>query len=29
MRMLVSSDDDYELHVQRPPDSCFVNNYFE
>ena len=25
----VSSDDDYELHLQRPPDSCFVNNYFE
>ena len=25
----VSSDDDYELHLQRLPDRCFVNNYFE
>ena len=25
----VSSDDDYELHLQRLPDWCFVNNYFE
>ena len=25
----ISSDDDYELHLQRPPDSYFVNNYFE
>ena len=21
-------DDDYELHLIRPPNSCFVNNYF-
>ena len=25
----VSSDNDYELHLQRVPDWCFVNNYFE
>ena len=25
----VSSNEDYELHLQRQPDSCFVNNYFE
>ena len=25
----MSSDDDYELHLQRLPDSCFVKNYFE
>ena len=25
----VSSNDDYELHLQRQPHSCFVNNYFE
>ena len=24
-----SSDDDYVLPLQRPPESCFVNNYFE
>ena len=25
----VSSDNDYELHLQMPPDSSFLNNYFE
>ena len=22
-------DDDYELHLIRPPNSCFINNYFD
>ena len=25
----ISKDEDLELHVKRPPDSCFVNNYFD
>ena len=25
----ISVDDDYELHLIRPPNSCFINNYFE
>ena len=25
----VSKDNDYELHLIRPPNSCFVNNYFD
>ena len=25
----ISADQDYEIHYRRPPDSCFVNNYFE
>ena len=25
----ISVGDDYELHFIRPPNSCFVNNYFE
>ena len=25
----ISVDDDYELHLIRPPNSCFVNNYFD
>ena len=24
----VSPDSDYELHLKRPTDSCFINNYF-
>ena len=24
----ISGDSDYELHLKRPPDSCFINNYF-
>ena len=24
----ISSDSDYELHLKRPLDSCFINNYF-
>ena len=24
----ISEDNDYELHLIRPPNSCFVNNYF-
>lgn len=24
----VSSDTDYQIHFKRPPNSCFVNNYF-
>ena len=24
----VSSDKDFEIHIRRPPNSCFVNNYF-
>ena len=25
----ISKDNDYELHLIRPPNSCFVNSYFE
>ena len=25
----ISVNDDYELHLIRPPNSCFVNNYFD
>ena len=25
----ISVDDDYELHLIRPPNSCFVNNHFD
>ena len=24
----VSADSDFNLHLKRPPDSCFINNYF-
>ena len=24
-----SADNDFELHLKRPVDSCFINNYFE
>ena len=24
----ISSDDDYQIHLKRAPNSCFVNNYF-
>ena len=27
--LLASSDDDYESHLEKPPDSCFVKNHFE
>ena len=26
--LAISSDQDYEIHYKRPPNSCFVNNYF-
>ena len=26
--LLISEDSDYELYLKRPPNSCFVNNYF-
>ena len=26
--LAISSDSDFELHLKRPPDSCFINNYF-
>ena len=26
--LCISGDSDYELHLKRPPDSCFINNYF-
>ena len=26
--MSISSDSNYELHLKRPVDSCFINNYF-
>lgn len=26
--MTVSADSDFELHLKRPLDSCFINNYF-
>lgn len=26
--LAISSDSDYELHLKRPPNSCFINNYF-
>ena len=25
----ISHDSDYEIHFRRPPNSCFVNNYFD
>ena len=25
----ISSDNDFLLHLRQPPNSCFVNNYFE
>ena len=25
----ISSDDDFQIHFKRPPNSCFVNNYFD
>ena len=25
----VSSDDDYDFHLEKPPDSCFVKNHFK
>ena len=25
----ISADDEFELHLKRPVDSCFINNYFE
>ena len=25
----ISKDNDYELHLVRPPNSCFANNYFK
>ena len=25
----ISADDEFELHLKRPGDSCFINNYFE
>ena len=25
----ISKDEDLELHLKRPPDTCFVNNYFD
>ena len=24
-----SSDADFQIHLKRPPNSCFVNNYFD
>ncbi|XP_015779208.1 PREDICTED: uncharacterized protein LOC107357078 [Acropora digitifera] len=26
--LAISSDSDYELHLKRPPNNCFINNYF-
>ena len=26
--LLISSDDYFQIHFKRPPNSCFVNNYF-
>ena len=26
--LAISSDSDFDLHLKRPPDSCFINNYF-
>ncbi|XP_057310266.1 uncharacterized protein LOC130648243 [Hydractinia symbiolongicarpus] len=26
--LAISSDNDFQLHLKRPPNSCFVNNYF-
>ena len=25
----ISNDDDFQIHFKRPPNSCFVNNYFD
>ena len=25
---MIFGDDEFEIHVRRLPDSCFVNNYF-
>lgn len=27
--LLISSDNCFQVHMKRPPNSCFVNNYFE
>ena len=27
--LAISVDDNYELHLMRPPNSCFFNNYFD
>ena len=27
--LAISADSDFELHLKRPIDSCFINNYFE
>ena len=27
--MSISGDNDFKVHIERPPNSCFVNNYFE
>ena len=27
--LAISSDDDFQVHLERPPNSCFINNYFE
>ena len=27
-RHLISDDNDFQIHYKRPPNSCFVNNYF-
>ena len=24
----ISSDNDFQIHIRRPPNSCFINNYF-
>ena len=26
--MSISADSDFDLHLKRPGDSCFINNYF-
>ena len=25
----ISDDNDFQIHFKRPPNSCFVNNYFD
>ena len=25
----IFSDNDFQIHLRRPPNSCFINNYFE
>ena len=27
--MLISSDNDFLIHFRRPPNYCFINNYFD